>query len=143
MSYYKFRPVFGSKKTKAWAVVSSDGATTFGHINWHRRVKRYVFSPSARKPLVFAADGLRQISEFCVDMEIKRTPKGPERHEALVQECARLRTITRMNDANSTSTEEEISHLLRTHNPFENMTIEELYAEKREAKRACKEIGES
>jgi hypothetical protein len=70
-------------------------------------------------------------------------PKETTR-EQIISECARLRTITLMYDANnSTSVESEIQNLLKTHKPFNEMPDEILALELKYAQEAAGEIGES
>jgi hypothetical protein len=72
-----------------------------------------------------------------------RTDVEDPKRTFLVDECTRLRVITRMNDANgSTSTEEEFGSLLKGHPPFDEMSDEMLRSELLAARAECKELGE-
>jgi len=102
--------------------------------------------PKVRAALVKQA---RDMFGFMTDdqllkaMTAYRTDVEDPKRAFMVEECTRLRVITRMNDADGcTSTEEEFASLLKGHPPFDEMSDEMLRSELRVARAECKELGE-
>ncbi len=57
-------PTIAPRKTKIFAVDTTDGYQRLGLVSWYAPWRKFTFNPAART--VFEEDCLREIADFCV-----------------------------------------------------------------------------